>query len=695
MQERIVKVVCIQHAPMEHINWVLTVVVIIIMGTTNPSMGQNNIIPNPGFEEYLNCNFLVEDKLNTVVRSWSPLVDNPKYIHRVCGEDNNAKSLFKDDGGDAYIILCNGSGLDDSSGWQIRSYITAELEEPIVEGHSYYMEYYISYDGLGMGNHSHFGVHFSDKVIRSPYYDRFPYYPLLLDPLLEVDSVVYAPHDVWKKIHHCFIADSDYAAITLGVFAPAHAVVRQGARFGVQYVGYDNLYLGEVLPSLELELSQSDTICVGSCITLSTSHSKLPTGTWFWDLPGSDKKTSTKSEVEVCYDQVGSYDIFVHYEYECQTFQDSFFKKIVVVSEIGHEPQWTDTSVCKGSFVSIDITHPDYEAEWLDGYSQNDRDLSEGQFLYSLDDGFCRDTFSLNVNNLSAAFKKVETSYFCIGDTFTFQQQKITQPRNFIDTILGQEGCDSAYIEQQIRFYPSTPWEWDGNLGYCPGKQTEIKITSNLTNITWNGESKGSSALLGIAGTVHLIARDGNGCRTDTLIEIIEYPVPEVTTENLLDILFTGPIDLPVRYNGDIVDYHWSPSQPLDCANCPYPQLTRAQEGNYYITVTNKEGCEVSETLEVRFKEAEIYFPNVIRVGAALPANGRMMMYSNFPINYDLVIFDRWGGSVYQADDLISDDPRGAWQPTQDTHLGVYTFMAKFQVNGETIVEAGTVTLIN
>ncbi len=204
----------------------------------------------------------------------------------------------------------------------------------------------------------------------------------------------------------------------------------------------------------------------------------------------------------------------------------------------------------------------------------------------------------------------------------------------------------------------------------------------------------GSSIIVDESGIYTVTGQDANGCEAAASATVEEWPVPTVTTNDLLDTFFRVGMLLPVSYSGSINEYDWEPADPLDCGDCPYPLLQQPQSGSYVVTVSNVYGCTATGIVQISFKDSDVYVPNVIRNDPEVYVNGLLFAQSNNDFIYSLKVFDRWGGVRYEADGLRANDPTQGWRPSGEVNPGVFAWMILFEENGKKRVLAGDVTVL-
>ncbi|MEZ4908632.1 MAG: gliding motility-associated C-terminal domain-containing protein [Saprospiraceae bacterium] len=243
-----------------------------------------------------------------------------------------------------------------------------------------------------------------------------------------------------------------------------------------------------------------------------------------------------------------------------------------------------------------------------------------------------------------------------------------------------------------VNYFDKIPIQISGDLGFCDGYSTAINIISSHYDISLNNIGVNSPIEINNPGYYLLTGYDLNACIDSLEFWIEEYPEPIISAQDMIDIQYYPGLELHIDYLGDIVSYSWSPTQGLDCFDCPYPTLISDIGGNYTVLVKNAFGCEASETIIVNFKKIELHIPNVIANNSDI--NGSFYIKTNIDVKYDLQIFDRWGELIFDANHLDSNDPYSGWQPSGKFNPGVYVYKITLEDNGIEKVIAGDVTLL-
>ena len=355
-----------------------------------------------------------------------------------------------------------------------------------------------------------------------------------------------------------------------------------------------------------------------------------------------------------------------------------------------------DQFACFDESIELDLNDYFEDIVWNDGSIEKLRNLViEGIYSYTLiDENACEasDTFlvSKSPDPTSVTIEKK----LCKGEIFTFLDKDFGTPGSFRDTIFSLENCDSVYYDISILQYPVFPIKINGELGICVGEKTTIDITSPHQNIFLNGEKTLNKLEISESGLYNIIADDINGCTDTLLFEVEKYPSPGIITEDFIDVPYIKDRPLSVIFDGNIMEYSWKPEIGLDCYICPYPKISTKWEGTYTIKVVNDFGCYVENDLEISYRKLSIYIPNVIYGSAHNPNNEVFLLKTNIDVNYNLMIFDRWGEKLFKAEKLRSNDFSAGWHPGKKYNPGVFVWVIQYEFEGESKTLAGDITLL-
>jgi len=180
-----------------------------------------NLVPNPSFEEYIDCPFTTGEFELQVV-NWFSWSESPDYFH-ICNNDiegsvgvpNNAWGWQNSVSGDAYSGLVTYVHTNPD----LREYMAVELNSPLVVGEEYFVMFYASmYDGGEVSNGWCATNHIGLRFFENPTYDDNgnPFAP---DNFVHLDySEVLTDTATWTLVEGTFVADQAYDWLAIGNF---------------------------------------------------------------------------------------------------------------------------------------------------------------------------------------------------------------------------------------------------------------------------------------------------------------------------------------------------------------------------------------------------------------------------------------------------------------------------------------------
>lgn len=624
---------------------------------------QQNLIPNPDFEDYYSCDYnYFNSLLQEVMPYWTARVATPHYENEDCLELTHP--AYNGNGFITALVL--GGIVPDTSGGQRREYAQVELIDSIYQGRNYYLEYFVRQPYSDDGTLSNLGVYFNNEVVldaTNPQPINFS--PIITEPQLEVDSLVSARNG-WKKLSFCYVPDQNYSVATFGIFRSIDSIQYDFESFFLY--SYDAFYLIEIPDTLSLvSTPERDTICAGECITFSSNHSRVP-GTFLWDLPGSDLLTATDSVVTVCYDQPGIYPVGLSTEHCHGNYSRQWPEAVVVLAS--PEPNTTTQNYQLLSGESLQLFLCDTTIDWTVNWSPHPGlsclDCPDPVFSGSSTteltaaisiNGACPDTcrYLIEVSELARARVTVSNSQICLGDCFQFTNSSLNASG---DLRFGPPGGP----------FESVPVATAG-ISYCP---TE-------------------------AGTYDLLFIVSGGLNTDTLrlTDLITDPPPfpfQVPQDFATTI--GERLNLEAAFQAD--NYFWEVlggDLSLNCFNCPRVRVDPFLSGSIQLTATNGSCIDSTiYTVEVARQEPQLYLPNAFSPNFD-GVNDDFRAYGNFFTTRSLEVYDRYGGLMHSATGPdVRWDGFAAGRPVTP---GVYVYVLRYEnIYGEALLESGSVTVV-
>jgi len=144
--------------------------------------------------------------------------------------------------------------------------------------------------------------------------------------------------------------------------------------------------------------------------------------------------------------------------------------------------------------------------------------------------------------------------------------------------------------------------------------------------------------------------------------------------------------------------YNWiSERGDIPCNNCPAIQVRPLSDETYVVVVENETGCTTQDEITI-YVDRSIYSPNVFSPNQD-GINDFFYLLSGYPVIdiSEFRIFDRWGGQVFEAIDISTNDEISGWDGTSNgkfSPAGSYfwTAVLKFNNRRETPIQ-GQLTL--
>lgn len=176
-------------------------------------VAQENLVPNPSFEEMVNCPTVFGD---FSVSDWnSPTQGSPDYLNSCNNGDanvlNNVGGNQSPFSGNGYV----GIGVyDTNSIWSYREYIQGQLQQVLASGQKYWVNFYVSLGDTSMYAIQEIGAYFSEYPVNDNSMDS----TLVLTPQVEFADSVIIDKNGWTKISGSFIANGNEHYLIIGNF---------------------------------------------------------------------------------------------------------------------------------------------------------------------------------------------------------------------------------------------------------------------------------------------------------------------------------------------------------------------------------------------------------------------------------------------------------------------------------------------
>lgn len=291
------------------------------------------------------------------------------------------------------------------------------------------------------------------------------------------------------------------------------------------------------------------------------------------------------------------------------------------------------------------------------------------------------------------------------GTPGTLDLQNITAG-SYNLTVIDGNGCSADYGPIDILEIPP-PTIDDVNLTVldesCVGNDGVIQglvVTGNGLTYTWNSTSSPSQDAAGLsAGDYTLEVIDENGCNVSygpitvggTVAPVIDV-VPGNPTIDLGDNVGLTLLINPSSASDAIT---WTPSAGLSCTDCINPVASPTQTTTYVVTVSNADGCVVTDTVLIAVTNpcGEIFVPTIFTPNGD-NHHDELCVLGGCVSSITFEVFNRWGERVFKT-----ENPEVCWDGLfkgKKVNTGVFVYKAKgTRTDGTTFEAAGNVTIVH
>jgi gliding motility-associated-like protein len=291
----------------------------------------------------------------------------------------------------------------------------------------------------------------------------------------------------------------------------------------------------------------------------------------------------------------------------------------------------------------------------------------------------------------------------------TIHNHQYSKAGNFTIRAVVKYGCGADTINRTIQIvepikpqltfaYPDDPCRMSNVLPQlAPGFQTGgvFSVKPALPVNSSNGKLGDLKNISGQFVVTYTFTATGcklSGASSDT-----------VSIESFSDLLSANPktVNLllgdTVQLNaGGTLNFSWQPVEGLSCSKCPSPMAYPSQTTQYIVTGIDSNGCLSRDTVLVRVDIIcnEVFIPTIFSPNDKGPqTNETFCVFSNCVEQFKLVIHNRWGEKIFEADN-ISNCWDGKFKDA-DAPAGAYAFnLYLLQLDGKVLNKTGIINLL-
>lgn len=198
---------------------------------------------------------------------------------------------------------------------------------------------------------------------------------------------------------------------------------------------------------------------------------------------------------------------------------------------------------------------------------------------------------------------------------------------------------------------------------------------------------------------------DAQNCIQTIDIQIQDGPANEIILPEVININQGETVILnPQISASDISNFNWTPDtnvlNPGELVLEVMPTMTTE-----YTLIINWGSCEEVKTVIVNVQESptdspkEIYIANTFKPNSNSD-NDRFFVQGPSDLDINLksfFVYDRWGNLMFEVLDFQLNDPSSGWDGNYNNtpvEIGVYIYALQYELNGESQIVAGDITIL-
>nr|MBX2876493.1 gliding motility-associated C-terminal domain-containing protein [Saprospiraceae bacterium] len=197
---------------------------------------------------------------------------------------------------------------------------------------------------------------------------------------------------------------------------------------------------------------------------------------------------------------------------------------------------------------------------------------------------------------------------------------------------------------------------------------------------------------------------DATGCRLEQSLlmpafyeNMVELP-EEVAVKIGTSYRIIPQLNIPESL---VESIRWIPDSSFTCPSCLEPEVNIIEETTFTLRLIDRFGCRGEADIRLVIDPSiDVFMPTVFSPNGD-ELNDRFYVMANdaqVALIRDFLIFDRWGGTIFEVHDVLPNNPDAGWDGlSRGQHLppGVYVFYARLRlVDGSERLVEGDVLLM-
>lgn len=267
-----------------------------------------------------------------------------------------------------------------------------------------------------------------------------------------------------------------------------------------------------------------------------------------------------------------------------------------------------------------------------------------------------------------------------------------------------ENGCTAEAGPFEVNYNPGPSID-DTNLEIfdetCQGTDGGIfglDVTGTGLEFEWNGTVTTSADLENISvGNYSLLVTDENGCTADygpVAVQGVTPPSIVVSSDTTIESGETADLSIIITSNEPGTTIEWFPADDLSCFDCANPEASPTETTDYIVTVTNEDGCVLSDTVTVYVENicGDVFVPTIFSPNGD-GKNDDLCVLGPCIETMQFEVFNRWGERVF-----YSESQQDCWNGTFKGELlntGVFVYkLTGTLIDGKVFNDAGNVSIV-
>lgn len=407
------------------------------------------------------------------------------------------------------------------------------------------------------------------------------------------------------------------------------------------------------LDPLPVDALQDVTVCASTPPTLDAGN------------PGCGFQWSTDEATQtIVPDASGLYTVTVTTPANCSaTFDAQVTLMPEIIVDLG-----PDTTLCTGQPLMLDAANPGDTFDWNTGaHTQTILVTATGTYSVQVSNGYCSAADAVQVSFDPLPTDELADITSCIdqpvtldagntGSSYVWSNDSTTAgitvsaPGLYSVTITNAHGCSATY-DAQVTFVDYPFVELGPDTALCDGQVLTLDAGNPGALYAWNNGPTTRTIDVTEGGLYNVSVSNGYCVSTDAR-QVTFLPVPAHLSQDVVNICFDELPGIPLDAGNPGCLYVWSTGEHAQV-------IEVGAYGVYSVRITNLFGCTVEDSIQVEeFCPPSLFIPNTFT------PNGDGLNDVWLPVGrniaqFDLYVFDRWGGQVFH-----STDPGHGWDGT-------------------------------